>query len=121
MKIPNGSAWIVLPYHSPSIKKLYHDDLAAGRIAPFGITGRRLPTGNVNELLGGFGPDARDYSRTPYMDIDPGTVILVGSTIPDTDTILYPYAEWVEVIFPTRCYINRVHFNSDSEMLLRVG
>lgn len=117
MKLPVGATWLVLPYISPSTKKRFPDEVASGAITPSGLEARTTPTGNTANMW----DTHLDGMRRHYLDIPPETVIITGETWKDSDTLLYPHAEWVEVIFPTQCYVNRIHFNSGSDRVTRIG
>ena len=59
---------------------------------------------------------------TGISEFPPGTVIIVGETHVDKDRLLTPAgspdpSEFVEVILPTRCYVNRVHFDTTGTSL----
>jgi len=117
MKLPMGATWLVLPYISPSTKKGFPDEVASGAITPSGLEARTTPTGNTANM---WDLSSRG-APSPYLDIPPETVIITGETRKDSDTLLYPHVEWVEVIFPVKCYVNRVHFNAGSDRVTRVG
>ena len=117
MNLPVGATWLVLPYFSPSAKKLRPVEVANGTIEPSGLEARYVPTGNIANIW----DTHLEGMPHPYFDIPPETVIITGETRRDKDTLLYPHAEWVEVIFPVKCYVNRTHFNSDSDRVTRIG
>lgn len=117
MKIPVGATWLVLPYISPSTKKRFPVEVANGAIKPSGLEARYVPTGNIANIW----DTHLEGTPHPYFDIPPETVIITGETRRDKDTLLYPQVEWVEVIFPVKCWVNRVHFNADSDRVSRIG
>ncbi|NBO56912.1 MAG: hypothetical protein EBU84_20485, partial [Actinobacteria bacterium] len=108
MILPPGAAWLVLPYVNPVTQKTYPGMVAAGEAYGFGLEGRSIPTAS-HAAMEAFREEKR---RNPHVDIPPGTVMLTGRTERDSDTLSYPHAEWVEVVHPVRCWVNRVHFNS---------
>lgn len=47
-----------------------------------------------------------------------GDLLLVGDTFPDETG--KSGGEWVQIFTPVQCFVNRTHFNPDSEYLRRV-
>lgn len=117
MILPPGAAWLVLPFISLATRKAYPGMVLRGEAHTYGLEGRSIPAASLAAM------DAyREEKRlNPYVDIPPGTVMLTGRTERDSDTLLYPHAEWVEVILPVRCWVNRVHFNSGTDRVARIG
>lgn len=98
-KVPVGSAWIVLPF----VDAQPHTGMT------WGVRAHGSPASTT------WGMDNFEFH-----ELYPGTVIIAGSTHPDAD----PHrrnVEFVEVLLPFTCYINRVHFNGDSHHLRRIG
>jgi len=103
--VPFGSAWAVLPFIPPALR--------GKEVAPWGIQTRSLPANAYSARIDNF-----------IGELDPGTVIIVGETVDDISLeklTKVGYAQWVEVLLPFKCYVNRVHFNADSETLRQVG
>ncbi|NDE02317.1 MAG: hypothetical protein EBZ91_11340 [Gammaproteobacteria bacterium] len=117
MILPPGAAWLVLPFISLATRKAYPGMVLRGEALAYGLEARLIPTAS------GVAMDAfrEEKHHNPYLDIPPGTVMLTGRTERDSDTLLYPHAEWVEVILPVRCWVNRVHFNSGTDRVARIG
>ena len=117
MKLPVGSAWIVKPFITPATHKHYPESITNGTAQVYGLEARTKPATATSPAwvasLSGESPS--------FLEIPPDTTIITGETHKDRDALLHPHAEWVEVLFPVRCYVNRVHFNSDSERLARIG
>jgi hypothetical protein len=117
MKLPVGATWLVLPFISLATRKAYPGMILRGEALAYGLEARSIPTASYAAM----DEFREEKHHNPYLDIPPETVIITGQTCRDRDTLLYPHAEWVEVIFPVKCYVNRTHFNSDSDRVTRIG
>ena len=102
-KVPIGSAWIVLPFVAQAVRKWPRPGDA------WGVGALSRPTSNMAWMAG-----------VEYEEIPPDTVIIAGDTFIDEHTGRGDI-EYVEVLFPRRCFINRVYFNGDSDHLRRIG
>jgi hypothetical protein len=104
-KIPFGSAWAVLPF--------VPHPLRGKNVTPWGIQTRSRPA------------TAYSAAAENYVDeLAPGTIVVVGDTVDDIspqNQEKTDYAQWVEILLPFKCYVNRIHFNEDSETLKRIG
>ena len=117
MDIPVGAVWFVLPYISPSMRRHWPDRVDDGTLPPEGLEARTVPTASTSTIWNTH----NDSRSNPFLTIPHSTTIITGATLKDMDTFLYPYTEWVEVLFPTRCYVNRTHFNTGNDRMVRVG
>lgn len=117
MKLPLGAVWFVKPFIAPSTRKHYPDEVIRGTATVWGLEARTSPTTVVKSPWDSH----RDREPSAYVEIPHNTTIITGETLKDPDALNHPYAEWVEVLFPVRCYVNRVHFNGDSDRVVRVG
>lgn len=102
-KVPPGSAWIVLPFVSTIARKWPRPGDA------WGVGALSRPNSSPAWQAG-----------VEYEEIPPDTIIIAGDTHIDEHTGRRDL-EYVEVLLPRRCFINRVHFNGDSDHLRRVG
>ena len=117
MVLPTGAAWIVRPFISPTTRKHLPNNVANGTADVWGLEARTKPaTATAPAWV------ASSAGESPsFLEIPPHTTIITGETLKDPDTLLHPHAEWVEVLFPMRCWVNRIHFNRDSDRVTRIG
>lgn len=102
-KVPIGSAWIVLPFIAPAVRKWPRPGDS------WGVGALSRPTSNPTWMAG-----------VEYDEIPPDTILIAGTTVIDEHTHRNTI-EYVEVLLPRRCFINRIHFNGDSDHLRRIG
>lgn len=102
-KVPVGSAWIVLPFIAPAVRKCPRPGDC------WGIGALSRPNSGPVWQAG-----------VEFEEIPPNTVIIAGDTHIDEHTGRHDL-EYVEVLLPRRCFINRIHFNGDSDHLRRIG
>lgn len=99
MGVPPGSLWLVLP-----IRTVWTHD--------YGLEAWSRPV--VHPEIG------EKHSDLDYLP--PGSIITVGETVPGLDRrVSKSYIEYVRVLLPTRCYVNRTHFNEGSSRLKRIA
>lgn len=106
--VPTGSLWRVLPFVAPAYKQ---------RVAGLGMPNVELSK-YASAVRGWLLPEAAWSDRQHVIDLNIGDCILVGDTVVDP---MRPTHLFVEVLLPVRCYLNRTHFNPDSEYLERVA
>jgi len=121
--VPAGSMWLVLQFVSPSVRHSYRTipehciravsmcDRPRGWGTGYRRGGALEPGETISRLL----PNAWDNNPNT-VSLEVHTRILVSRTVPGS--LLYD--EWVEVLLPNHGWINRCHFNSDSEYLRRL-
>ena len=102
-KVPIGSAWIVLPFVAQTVRKWPRPG------DEWGVGAMSRPSSSAGWMMG-----------VEYEEIPPNTIIIAGDTFVDEHTGRGDI-EYVEVLLPRRCFINRVHFNGDSDHLRRIG
>jgi len=100
--VPVGSTWVVLPY--PPQK---HRETG---VQTWGLSYLTSPDNTFTGRMTGIG------------EFPPGTVIIVGQTHTDSGRALTPDgspepSEFVEVLLPIRCYVNRICFDPRSTSL----
>lgn len=109
MKIQYGSLWRVLSFVDVPLR----DSMASGSPlarGPEGVVGLPEPVAF---------PKVRGWDRRVLLA--PGTVLLVGGVVPDADPLPGGSATFVEVLLPTRCFVNSTHFLSDSDRIERIA
>lgn len=99
MAVPLASLWLVLPGRT-----VWTPD--------YGLEAWSRPV--VHPMIG------EEFSDLIYLP--PGEILTAGETVPGLDRrVSKSYIEYVTVLLPIRCYVNRTHFNEGSLRLKRIS
>lgn len=116
--IPPMSLWRVEPFVAPSIMR----DIKRGAFPPdyaerytTTVNGTSVPTGRSWMVSNEHQVDIRSVKFTP------GEVLTVLRTVRGVLDELDSNYEFVEVVLPRHCYINRTHFNAGMGYLTRIA
>jgi hypothetical protein len=78
----------------------------------------------VRELMGSTLPEppTLNHAENRFVRISVGTVLLVGETVNrSTGTDLQRQQQFVHVLMPQTCYLNRSYFNAGMDTLERIS